>query len=39
VNVLITFKEMESGWQRQETAVMEPTIASELKFSPYHTKE
>ena len=39
VNDLITFKEMESGWQRQETAVMEPTIASELKFSPYHTKE
>ena len=39
VNDLISYKEMDSGWQRQETAVMEPSIESKLNFSPYQTEK
>ena len=39
VNDLISFKEMEPGWQRQETAVMEPSIVSDLNYLPYQTKD
>jgi dihydropyrimidine dehydrogenase (NAD+) subunit PreA len=37
VNDLITFKEMEPSWQRQETAVMEPNVEANLNYSPYQT--
>jgi dihydropyrimidine dehydrogenase (NAD+) subunit PreA len=31
---LITFKEMNKGWQRKETAIMDPSLEKELKFQP-----
>lgn len=33
---LITYKEMTPGWERQETAVMEPSLEPKLKFEPYN---
>jgi dihydropyrimidine dehydrogenase (NAD+) subunit PreA len=32
---LIGFKEMPKGWQRRETAVMDPALAGQLRFQPY----
>ncbi len=31
---LISFKEMPKGWQRRETAIMEPSLEKELKVEP-----
>jgi dihydropyrimidine dehydrogenase (NAD+) subunit PreA len=38
VSGLITFKEMPANWQRRETAVMDESLAGQLKFEPF-TKE
>jgi len=38
VSGLITFKEMPANWQRRETAVMDQSLADQLKFEPF-TKE
>lgn len=35
VSGLIQYKEMPKGWQRQETAVMDPTLAAEVKHTPF----
>jgi len=35
VDGLISYKEMASDWNRQETAVMEPALEGKLNYSPY----
>jgi dihydropyrimidine dehydrogenase (NAD+) subunit PreA len=35
IDGLITFKEMPAGWKRRETRVMDPSLTSQLKHSPF----